>query len=139
MSASSSTPSSWKCPLCLFFASRSLKGVVRHIGVVHSHDASFHIVCGLNGCPRSYRNFHSYKKHMFQRHRDVMEVGPARGESDADHFEPNEIEDVDTNDDVGGHAGLILVSLITLAFEYSFFRLLILILHRAKKCRQLYF
>ena len=71
---SEATASSWQCPLCHFFASKNLKGVVRHIGAVHSHEASFHITCGIVGCPRTYGNFHSYKKHMFQKHREIMEV-----------------------------------------------------------------
>lgn len=68
---------SWSCPLCEFFAYRTLKGVVRHIGAVHSYEASFHITCGVSGCPRTYRSFFSYKKHMFLKHRDIMEVNEA--------------------------------------------------------------
>ena len=46
----SSTPASTDrsiCPLCRSFASKNLKGIVRHIGRVYSHDANFHICCGL--------------------------------------------------------------------------------------------
>jgi len=55
-------------------AARNLKGVVCHIGSVHAHGANFHVTCGLQGCPRTYTNFHSYKKHMYSRHRDTLEV-----------------------------------------------------------------
>ena len=29
---------------------------------------------GLQGCPRSYKNYHSYKKHMYKKHRDILEL-----------------------------------------------------------------
>lgn len=58
----------WPCPLCPSFASRKLKGVVRHIGRVHAHDANFHICCGVDGCHRTYSKFVSYKKHMYDVH-----------------------------------------------------------------------
>ena len=61
----------WRCPLCDLFAATTLKGVIRHLGAVHSHES---ITCGLEGCPRSYANFHSYKKHMYKNHRDILEV-----------------------------------------------------------------
>ena len=67
-------PPSWRCPLCHFFAARALKGVLRHIGAVHAHEANFQVICGVQGCPRSYSNYHSYKKYMYQKHRDVLEV-----------------------------------------------------------------
>lgn len=87
MSRSLVHASSWTCPLCHFFASASLKGVVRHVGSVHAHDAFFQITCGISGCPRTYKNFHSYKKHMFQKHREVMEVGPGSTECASEPME----------------------------------------------------
>ena len=77
---SNMSASSWQCPLCHVFASKNLKGVVRHIGAVHSHEAGFHVTCGIDGCPRTYGNFHSYKKHMFLKHREEMEVGTSTRE-----------------------------------------------------------
>lgn len=44
---------------------------MKHVGAVHSHEASFHITCGVSGCPCMY------KKHMFQKHREIMEVNEA--------------------------------------------------------------
>lgn len=64
----------WRCPLCNFFATHSVKGVIRHIGSVHSHEANFSITCGLQSCPRSYVNFHSYKRHVYKKHRDILEL-----------------------------------------------------------------
>lgn len=70
--------SNWLCPLCQSFAVRGLKGVLRHVGAVHAHEANFHIVCGVGGCPCTYRNFHSYKKHLYKKHREVLKVAESR-------------------------------------------------------------
>ena len=76
------------CPLCESFASPSMKGVVRHIGLVHAHEPGFRITCGVRECSRAYTNFSSYKKHMFVKHRDVMVVsnsdcGPSVSDDDS--------------------------------------------------------
>ena len=62
------------CPLCESFAAPSMKGVVRHIGLVHSHEFGFRVTCGVGGCTRSYTKFSSYKKHMYIKHRDTLGV-----------------------------------------------------------------
>jgi len=63
---------SYNCPLCVSFALPHMKGVIRHIGLVHSHEAGFRVVCGVGGCTRAHRNFTSYKKHMYVKHHDVL-------------------------------------------------------------------
>ena len=62
------------CPLCESFAAPHMKGVVRHIGLVHSHEFAFRVTCGVGGCTRTYTRFSSYKKHMYVKHRDVLGV-----------------------------------------------------------------
>ncbi len=64
----------WFCPLCEWFAGASMKAVVRHIGANHAHEAGFHICCGIDGCPRTYKKFDSYRHHLYQIHRDVLDV-----------------------------------------------------------------
>ena len=61
----------WRCPLCHCFAA---PGPKRHMGTIHTHDSNFHVICGLQGCSRSYKNYHSYKKHMYKKHRDILEL-----------------------------------------------------------------
>ena len=51
-----------------------MKGDVRHIGLVHSHEFAFRVTCGVGGCTRTYTRFSSYKKHMYVKHRDVLGV-----------------------------------------------------------------
>lgn len=64
----------WECPLCSHFATPTLKAVVRHVGAVHSHDPAFHVRCGVEDCPRTYRNYLTYKKHMYTKHRSVLNL-----------------------------------------------------------------
>ena len=84
MSSSASNPRSWVCPLCHHFAARTLKGIVRHVGAVHSFEANFHIKCGLEGCPRTYTNYHGYRKHLYTKHRDLVGVQPNPHHQSAD-------------------------------------------------------
>ena len=63
-----------KCTLCGWFAAKSLKGVLRHMGTVHAHEAGFYVRCDVHGCPRTYQNFHSYKKHLYTKHREVLDI-----------------------------------------------------------------
>ena len=38
------------CSICKHFSSVNYSSVLRHIGVVHSHEANFSLTCGVNGC-----------------------------------------------------------------------------------------
>ena len=60
------------CFLCSSFAGNLFSDVVRHIGSVHSHDLDFNIICGLDGCKRSYKKFGSYKVHLYRHHYDKL-------------------------------------------------------------------
>ena len=62
------------CPLCYRSASTRMKGLIRHIGIVHSQQPNFHIVCGISGCPRTYNNFLSYKKHVYKKHKLYLDI-----------------------------------------------------------------
>lgn len=62
-----------KCWICASFAGRNLKAVIRHIGAVHARDPDFHVVCGIQGCVRTYKNYSSFKKHMYRHHKDQLD------------------------------------------------------------------
>ena len=36
------------------------------------HDASFRVTCGINCCPRRYSKFHSFKRHIYRAHKDIL-------------------------------------------------------------------
>ncbi|XP_037562263.2 uncharacterized protein LOC119441728 [Dermacentor silvarum] len=60
------------CPKCPFF-SYQLTRVITHIGLVHSGEPNFSIFCGIEGCANTYRNFSSYRSHLYRRHTAVLE------------------------------------------------------------------
>lgn len=100
-----------KCPLCSSFAAKSLKGVIRHLGLVHAHDAGFYVRCEIQGCPRTYNKFYSYKKHnMYSKHRDILiENADAaqlqnvlHGEADGAESD-GDISGMDTTDSTAGN------------------------------------
>ena len=64
-----------------------MKGVIRHIGLVHSNEFGFRVTCGVGGCIRSYTNFSSYKKHMYVKHRDVLGVSTSERSTSPDVIE----------------------------------------------------
>ena len=79
-----------KCPLCSWFAAKTL---MRHMGTVHAPDPTFFIRCGVGDCPRTYRNYHSYKKHLYKKHREMLD-GPWSPTDDDTALLPNTSEDV---------------------------------------------
>ena len=57
------------CQLCDHFASVDLRrfGVISVLSM-HSHQSGFSVLCGIDGCPRTYRNYHSFRRHIKQKH-----------------------------------------------------------------------
>ncbi len=60
------------CPLCNSFGGQSFSSVLRHIGDIHKHDADFQIQCGLRQCPETYKNYASFRSHVYRKHRSVL-------------------------------------------------------------------
>lgn len=50
----------------------SMASVLRHIGSVHSFEPNFHVSCGINDCPRTYENYHSFRKHLNRHHPECL-------------------------------------------------------------------
>ena len=82
------------CPLCSSFVAKDLKGVLRHMGTVHAHEAGFYVRCYVQECPATYSNFHSYKKHLYKKHRDVLGVSSC--DSSANYSSDTTVSDLDT-------------------------------------------
>jgi hypothetical protein len=56
------------CPLCGSAQGNDRNTLLRHISVAHAGDSSFHIVCGINGCARTFRTFCSFRCHLYRDH-----------------------------------------------------------------------
>lgn len=86
------------CPMCHTFAAVNLKGVLRHVGACHAYEANFNVVCGLDGCPRTYKNYHGYKKHLYRKHKHLLDDLYVQ-QSRSVNYHP-QVADSNENDDV---------------------------------------
>lgn len=46
----------------------NIKGYIQHVRLFHAHKADFRIVCGINGCLRSFTNFGTFINHVYSVH-----------------------------------------------------------------------
>ena len=79
------------CSLCPYeqtaHLNLNLTELIKHIQLFHSHDPSFAITCGLDGCMRSFRNFRVFRNHVYSFHRHNTSTNP--NTNDADECEIN--------------------------------------------------
>ena len=59
------------CTICNLFAGQTFSTVLRHMGN-HCFDAGLCIRCGINSCTEQYRNFESFRSHVYRKHREVL-------------------------------------------------------------------
>ena len=59
------------CTICNQFASSSYAAVLRHMGS-HRFDPALSIKCGINECSECYKNFESFRSHIYRKHRDIL-------------------------------------------------------------------
>jgi len=55
------------CPFCAASAP-SVSRLLGHIRLMHACDPGFHIQCGLQGCQRTFRNYYTYRNHIYAMH-----------------------------------------------------------------------
>lgn len=48
---------------------RTLMKFIQHVGLVHAHEPSFSITCGVGDCQSTFSRFHSFRKHVYRKHR----------------------------------------------------------------------
>lgn len=68
------------------------------MGSVHAFEANFHVKCGLDGCPRSYTNYHSYKKHLYIKHRERIHSKPDQPDQSLPETQADSEPELDMND-----------------------------------------
>lgn len=79
----------WYCVLC-GFATPSV--LMTHIRMIHASEAGFHIQCNLQGCMRTFRNFHTYRNHVYSMH-DIHAVA----EQNREETQPSDVESKDSD------------------------------------------
>ena len=50
------------------FEAPTVKLVLSHLRSVHSNDPRFHVMCGINGCARTYRKYSGLPSHLYRCH-----------------------------------------------------------------------
>lgn len=65
--------SGYCCPLCEGFVVPTYRLWLSHLRHIHSHDPNFHVTCGVNSCPRTFRVFSSLYSHVYRSHRNMLE------------------------------------------------------------------
>ena len=89
------------CPLC---SSKDLKGALRHMGTIHAHEAGFYVRCYVQDCPCTYANFHSYKKHLYTKHRAALGLSALTNDSEgtATNFFCSDLDESASNEECFG-------------------------------------
>lgn len=67
------------CPRCAFSSTKFCQ-VVWHLRD-HRHDSSFSIMCGVDGCAKTYNEFESYRRHIYRVHRNYMDLDETEQEA----------------------------------------------------------
>ena len=60
----------WQCTVCGEFSAENRGLLLNHIGRCHRNDPNFHCLCGIDGCTRTFKKYHSWRKHVTQKHSD---------------------------------------------------------------------
>ena len=58
----------YRCSMFVGYLTVSLTELLGHLRRSHSNDPSFHVLCGLDGCPRTYKRVVSFRNHLIRKH-----------------------------------------------------------------------
>lgn len=61
----------YRCSICLEFVADSIQILIKHIGRIHSNEPNFHVVCGIDSCAKTDKNFLSFRNHLIRKHNVV--------------------------------------------------------------------
>ena len=65
-----------KCQLCPIGMANQLFKIgeyIKHLRLLHVSQPDFKVTCGINGCQRVYKNFGTFKNHLYAMHNDGIE------------------------------------------------------------------
>ena len=65
----------YRCNLFVHFVAFTLALFLNHLVRYHTSDPNFHVLCGINGCSKTYRNCISFKNHIKRKHADLLLAG----------------------------------------------------------------
>ena len=97
------------CPLCPPDRTANLylniSRLIKHIELFHSHEPSFRITCGIDGCLRSFHNFKVFRNHTYASHG----ANSARARQNSEHAVDSD-HDEDSIEDSEGNTGESIIT-----------------------------
>ena len=60
------------CPCCGEFSALSVSSTLTHIRLAHSDDPGFQLSCNFEGCSRTFRQFTTYRNHLYSIHPNIF-------------------------------------------------------------------
>ena len=67
------------CPLCPYeetaILNMKMNDYLTHVKECHGYSPNFHITCGVHGCPRIFKKFSTFKKHIYEYHSQDLKRG----------------------------------------------------------------
>ena len=80
----------YRCNLCVHFVALTLALFLNHLVRYHTSDPNFHVLCGINGCSKTYRNCISFKNHIKRKHADLL-LAEKNGEAAEQENDTNDV------------------------------------------------
>ena len=65
--------SEYKCPLCHYVTTTTVKDVLSHIRAFHAYEPNFCVMCGLDGCSTTSKSFSALYSHVYRHHSDYID------------------------------------------------------------------
>ena len=91
----------YRCNLCVRFVSETLSLLVNYLGRVHKNDPGFHVLCGIEGCAKTFTKFYSLRNHYTKKHRYLLDL-QGQGEQPVNLCGHGEQDDDDVREGGGG-------------------------------------
>ena len=113
------------CPCCGQYVRSTMKDLLHHVRLFHADEPNFSIQCSWHGCIRTFRNFHTFRNHVYAFHcsngTDELippshpDVDPCITDNNAYQLSDNDSDhmtDQDTNDSLEQTSGIDHVATI---------------------------
>lgn len=96
----------YNCNLCAGFCALTLRTLLNHLGRCHRSDPSFHVLCGIDSCSRTYTNCNAFRNHIKKVHDDILKAEAENIEEEIETtiYPPANAgynSDIDDDDDMG--------------------------------------
>lgn len=90
-------PQMYHCPKCTR-RTFSLVKLIQHVGIVHAHQSNFNITCSIDECQSTFSRYHSYRKHVYRKHRSFV-FGQSDDKNDCPSEEESAVQQNSLNSD----------------------------------------